>query len=147
MKFARHKSPGYVVNHLARLFARALERRIRPHGASIGQFPVLLCLWEEQGLTQTQLAERLAIEQPTMANTLQRMERDGLIRRAPDPQDRRQAHVHLTARGAALEEPLTAEARRVNALATAGLAGADRALLMDLLRHIAGNLERELEGG
>jgi DNA-binding MarR family transcriptional regulator len=143
MTFDRYNSPGYVVNYLARIFAQALERRIRAHGVSVGQFPVLLCLWEEDGLTQTQLAERLAIEQPTVANTLKRMERDGLIHRVADAQDRRQSHIHLTPRGRALEEPLTREANGVNAIATGGLGGEDKARLMTLLHRLVANLEQD----
>src|ERR687894_2466440 len=106
MKFDRQQSPGHLINYLARLFAGALYRRIGRHGVTRGQFPVLLMLWEQEGATQTQLAERLAVEQPTMANTLKRMERDGLIVRVPDAEDRRQARIYLTPRGRALEEVL-----------------------------------------
>ena len=143
MKFDRHQSPGHVVNYLARLFAKALYRRIGPHGVTRGQFPVLLLLWEEEGWTQTELAERLAVEQPTMANTLRRMERDGLIERIPDPEDRRQARVHLTRRGRKLEEVLTASARETNAVALEGLSAAETAQLMGLARRMVVNLEQD----
>jgi DNA-binding MarR family transcriptional regulator len=143
MKFDRRQSPGYVINHLARLFAQALYRRIAPHGISTGQFPVLLMLWEQEGVTQARLAERLAVEQPTMANTLKRMERDGLITRVPDPGDRRQAHVHLTPRGRALEDVLTASARETNAAALAGLNVEERQHFLALARRVMQNLEQD----
>ena len=146
MKFDRHQSPGHVVNYLARLFAKALYRRIGPHGVTRGQFPVLLVLWEQDGWTQTQLAERLAVEQPTMANTLKRMERDGLIERVPDPEDRRQARVHLTPRGRELEEVLTVSARETNAVALEGLSAEERAQLMSLARRMIVNLEGDARG-
>lgn len=72
-------SLGYQVNHLARMLAQALRERIAPLGVVPGQFAQLLVLHEQDGLTQAQLCERVRIEQPTMANTLARMERDGLI--------------------------------------------------------------------
>ena len=146
MKFDRHQSPGHVVNYLARLFAKALYRRIGPYGVTRGQFPVLLVLWEQDGWTQTQLAERLAVEQPTMANTLKRMERDGLIERVPDPEDRRQARVHLTPRGRELEEVLTVSARETNAVALEGLSAEERAQLMSLARRMIVNLEGDARG-
>ena len=46
-----------------------------------GQFAVLLELWAGDGLTQKELVERLDVEQATMANTLARMVRDGLVER------------------------------------------------------------------
>jgi DNA-binding MarR family transcriptional regulator len=147
MTFDRHRSPGYVVNHLARLFASALVRRIGVHGVTPGPFPVLLSLWEREGVTQAALADELAVEQPTMANTLKRMERDGLVRRAPDPDDRRRARIRLTPRGRALEPVLTASARATNAVALAGLSPVEAAQFLALAARIVANLERDASHG
>lgn len=143
MVLRRTDSYGYMVNHLARLFARALERRIQPHGLSPGQFPVLLALWEREGLTQAELCRIVQIEQPTMANTLNRMERDGLIQRQPDPRDGRRSLIHLTERARGLEEPATAAARSVNMAAAQGLDEAERAELLRLVAMLVENLERD----
>jgi DNA-binding MarR family transcriptional regulator len=143
MKFDRQQSAGYVANYLSRLFAQALERRIAPHGGTIGQFPVLLMLWEQEGATQAELARQLAVEQPTMANTLKRMERDGLIERSPDPEDRRQARIHLTPRSRTLEEVLTDCARETNSVALAGFSTEEAAQFLALARRIIRNLEQD----
>lgn len=68
------------------MFARALHQRIAPHDVVPGQFAQLLALYERDGVTQQELCEIVRIEQPTMAVTLQRMERDGLITRRRDPE-------------------------------------------------------------
>jgi len=81
----RTESMGYLVNHLARLLANALRARTAPDGVVPGQFAQLLALYEQDGVTQAQLCEQVSIDQSTMAHTLKRMERDGLIRRVPDP--------------------------------------------------------------
>jgi DNA-binding MarR family transcriptional regulator len=114
MAFDRNRSAGYLINRLARIFARALAERIKPLGLVPGQFPVLLALWSEDGLTQHELVSRLDVEQATMANTLARMERDGLIVRRPHPQDGRAQSVRLTPRARGLEGPATAAATAVN---------------------------------
>jgi DNA-binding MarR family transcriptional regulator len=132
-RLARRESLGYLVNHLARLMARALHTEISAHGVVPGQFPVLLALWEEDGLTQAELHRRTDVEQATMANTLQRMERDGLIVRKPDPADARRARVHLTARARSLESSLVRAARRVNERTTAGLSASERESFVRLL--------------
>jgi DNA-binding MarR family transcriptional regulator len=119
--FDRKQSLGYLVNQLARLFAQRLERRLATHGAPLGQFPLLLVLWEEEGLTQSEIARRLGFEQPTVANTLKRMIRDGLIETVPDPANRKQVLVTLTEKARQLRGPLTAEARAVNAEAAGAL--------------------------
>ena len=143
MSFDRLESPGHVVNYLARLFAGALYRRIGQHGVNTGQFPVLLTLWEEDGVTQASLVEKLAVEQPTMAGTLKRMERDGLIKRVADPDDGRQSHIHLTRKGRALEEALVASARETNGVALAGITAAESAQFVKLVKRMIQNLERD----
>ena len=143
MPFERLESPGHVVNYLARLFAAALYRRIGQHGVNTGQFPVLLMLWEQDGVTQASLAEKLAVEQPTMAGTLKRMERAGLIRRTADPNDRRQAHIHLTRKGRALEDALVSGAKDTNAVALAGLSAAESLQFVKLANRMIERLERD----
>jgi DNA-binding MarR family transcriptional regulator len=143
MAFDRLESPGHVVNYLARLFASALYRRIGEHGVNTGQFPVLLALWEQDGVTQASLVEKLAVELPTMAGTLKRMERDGLIKRVPDAEDARQSHIHLTRRGRALEEALVTSARETNAVALAGLSPNESGQFMRLVKRMIENLERD----
>jgi DNA-binding MarR family transcriptional regulator len=138
---ARHSSLGYQVNHLARLLAQALRRRTESSGVVPGQFAQLLALYEQDGLTQRELCERVRIEQPTMAVTLKRMERDGLVERVADPDDGRRARVLLTARSRRLEKRLTAAARDVNAVATEGLTGAEVEAFMATVSKLIANLE------
>jgi DNA-binding MarR family transcriptional regulator len=145
--FERSTSLGYVVNHLGRMFARALDHRLATHGVALGQFPLLLVLWEEEGVTQTEMARRLDIEQPTVANTLRRMERDGFVTFAPAPHNRRQVLVRLTDRARALRAPLTAEARAVNAHAAAPLTPDELATFVRILDKMRAAFSSNDSGG
>lgn len=138
----RDASLGYQVNHLARLLALALRDGIAPYGVVPGQFAQLLALFEQDGITQAELCAQVGIEQPTMANTLARMERDGLIDRTPDPADGRRILVHLTPRARALEADLVGAAGTVNAEATRGLGAREVETLMETLATVIDNLER-----
>jgi DNA-binding MarR family transcriptional regulator len=142
---SRQSSLGYQVNHLARLMAQALRTTILPLGVVPGQCAQLLALYEEDGLSQRELCERVRVEQPTMANTLRRMERDGLVRRLPDPHDGRRAVVTLTERARGLEEALVGAARSVNSGATKGITDEELAVFMATLARIIGNLEANAE--
>lgn len=139
--FSRHDSLGYQVNHLARLLAQALHDRIAPLGVTPGQFAQLLALYEEDGLTQTELCSRVRIEQPTMANTLRRMERDGLIERVPDPSDGRQSRIALTARAYRIQEDLYEAARQVNSVATRDLSAEETTAVLRAVGKAIVNLE------
>lgn len=140
-------SAGYLANHVARLFARELAEAVRPLGLAPAQFMVLLELWREEGLTQKDLVGRLDVEQATMAATLARMERDGLIERRPDQTDARARRIQLTSRARALQEPALAAAKSVNARALAGFSEAEREVLLSGLRRIVGALSRSAELG
>ena len=59
MTFEKSRSAGYLANHMARLFAQHLHRRIRPLGLAPAQFMTLLELWDDDGLTQKDLVARL----------------------------------------------------------------------------------------
>lgn len=136
MKFSKDRSAGYLVNHLARVFERALAARIRPLGLTPGTFPALLELWEGDGLTQKDLVERLDIEQATMANTLVRMERDGLIRREQDETDGRVQRILLTDQARRLRSPAIKAATSVNAEKLAGLSNEEQKMLIALMQKV-----------
>ena len=95
-----------LISVAARLFARTLQTRLISHGVSAGQWPLLLYLWEQDGLSQKQLSRRVQIEEPTTTRTLDRMERDGLVFRKRDDKDRRRINVFLTRYGQDLREEL-----------------------------------------
>jgi len=139
--FERDASAGYLANHLARVFALALDSRLQALGLRLGAFPALLLLWERDGLTQRDLVQELDIEQPTMAATLTRMERDGLIQRSPDESDGRVQRIRLTERGRAIERPAKAEAQRVNAIALHGFAAEEKTVFLRAMRRIIANFE------
>ncbi|SFI61335.1 MarR family winged helix-turn-helix transcriptional regulator [Celeribacter neptunius] len=139
-QFHRSRSEGYLVNHMARLFARAIQDGIKPLGLSTGTFPVMLALWEKEGRTQRELVAELGVEQATMANTLARMERDGLITRRAHDRDARVQTVWLTEQARQLQAPAIQAAQEVNIAATRGMSAAERATLMSLITRAIDNL-------
>ena len=140
--FDKSRSAGYFANHQARLFAQALAERINPMGLAPAQFQCLLELWREDGLTQRDLVQRLDVEQATMANTLKRMERDGLIERRAHAGDARARTIHLTERARDLQEPAQAEAQAVNARATAEMSDEERTAFLDLMTRAVDALRK-----
>ncbi|MDR1999642.1 MAG: MarR family transcriptional regulator [Frankiaceae bacterium] len=89
-------TPSYAITLAARQLGRLTGTNLSRIGVTTGQLPVLLVLFEQDGLTQAELARTVGIEQPTMALTLRRMERDGLVTRTRDTSDARRSHVKLT---------------------------------------------------
>src|SRR5262249_50072014 len=89
-------TPGHLISLAARGFARLSEARLKPLGFGVGHLPVLVALQDGRASRQRDLARFAKIEQPPMAQMLARMERDGLIQRAPDPADGRSSRIALT---------------------------------------------------
>jgi MarR family transcriptional regulator for hemolysin len=142
MTYDRKTSAGYLTNWAARLFARALERRIV--GSSSGPMPVFVALQDGGSLTQKELVQRASVEQPTMAATLGRMERDGLIVRTPDPRDGRSSRVALTPLGLERAKAAFVIAAEVNDIASSVLKPEELDLYRDMLRRIIAALEKDI---
>ncbi|QDZ03494.1 MarR family transcriptional regulator [Nitratireductor mangrovi] len=130
-----------MTNWAARLLARAIDRRLKEHGLSSGHLPVFFALGDGKAMTQKALAAAAAIEQPTMAATLSRMERDGLVRRAPDPKDKRSALVSLTPAALARVPAVRAAVDAVNRQALSGLSEAERDAYLAMLARMVAALE------
>jgi DNA-binding MarR family transcriptional regulator len=134
--FVIEDSLGYLVNRMARLMAHELAERIRPAGVAIGQWPVLLFLWARDGMTQAELSRGVAIEPPTVVRTIDRMVRDGLVTRAPDPDDGRLSRIYLTERARSLRDDLVPLAAAANQEILNGLTASEARTLRRLLTKL-----------
>lgn len=72
-------------------------------GLTYPQYLVMLVLWEGDGVTVSQLGERLFLDSGTLTPLLQRLEGAGLVARIRDVRDERRVHVSLTAAGRKLK--------------------------------------------
>jgi DNA-binding MarR family transcriptional regulator len=117
-----------------------LQRELEQHGVHAGQDYLLEVLWEEDRLSVGEIAARLGIEVPTVVRTAQRMEGAGIVRREPDPEDRRRSLIVLTDRGRELEPVVLGALRAVSSAATEGLSPAEREQLLALLTRVRSNL-------
>ncbi len=138
----KSSSAGYLANHMARLFEQALSDAIRSFDLSPGQFPTLLALRNRDGQTQAELVREVDVEQATLALTLKRMERDGLIRREPHPDDSRAKLIFLTPKAKSLETRATAAAAAVNARALEGLSRAEADQFLSLMARVIAALRK-----
>lgn len=147
MRFDKNRSAGHLINHASRLFAHALYDRMKHLGLAPAQFMALVELWEKDGLTQAELTERLDVEQATLAGTLARMERDGLITRHPHPDDKRAKKNVLTPDAKRLEAPAKNAAASTNASALSGLTEAESDQFFSLTAKIIASLKEHRRNG
>jgi len=135
-------TPGDLISLAARGFARLSEARLKPLGFGIGHLPVLVALQDGRASTQRDLARFAKIEQPPMAQMLARMERDGLIQRAPDPSDRRSSRITLTEVAKARMPDAIAALLQGNREVLRDFTDEEAGLLVALLTRLIANLDQ-----
>lgn len=122
------------------------ERRLSVLGVHAGQQFVLECLWEEDGLTPSEIAKRIGVEPATLTRALRRMEAAGLVWREPDEQDRRRIRTRLTERGRELRDPVTEAMARLQRDAVALLTEHEAQVLAELLTKMRRSVKGEIGG-
>lgn len=142
MTYDRMDSAAYLSALLAKGFSKSLATRATTLGFLPGQFPVLLELWNEDGLTQRELLDRLEVEQATLANTLSRMERDGLIVRRQHPRDRRATCNYLTDKAKKIEGPAMEAAREADQQLFKGFRRFEKELMLEYIRWAISNARK-----
>lgn len=135
-------TPGHLISLAARGFARLSEARLKPLGFGVGQLPVLIALQSGHASTQSELARFAKVEQPPMAQMLNRMERDGLIERTRDPADGRSSHVLLTKDAQERMPEAILTLLEGNREALAGFTDAEVLKLIKLLKRLISNLDK-----
>src|SRR6478735_8114519 len=135
-------TPGHLISLAARGFARLSEARLKPLGFGVGHLPVLVALRDSQAGTQRDLARFARVEQPPMAQMLARMERDGLIKRTPDPADGRSSRITLTKVAEARLPEAVAVLIRGNQEVLLDFTDEEAGLLVALLTRLIANLDR-----
>lgn len=116
-----------------------LDRELRAEGLRLGQYQVLSILWEEDGLTPRELSNRLSVEMPTVTRTVQRMVRDGLVRREDHPSDARSVYIRLTDKGNGLRPMIQRLLERETTRMLQGFSDNDRREFISLLERILNN--------
>ncbi|WP_405163644.1 MarR family transcriptional regulator [Nocardia sp. NBC_01499] len=135
-------SLAQLINRNSRALARDGDAALKPLGLRYAQVPVLALLREDVELTQKELAEATGIEQPSMAQLLTRMDRDGLIRRMPHPRDARSQTIALSPEGRAQVIDAHDRLAALDNRAVAGFTTDEIAILKDLLTRVGNNLDR-----
>ncbi|MDX1376008.1 MAG: MarR family transcriptional regulator [Burkholderiales bacterium] len=138
---------GFLLNDVARLLRTTYDRRVRSLGLTRSQWWVLTHLFRAQGVTQSELAEVLEIEKPTLGRLLDRLEAKGWVRREHDARDRRAWRVYLTEAAEPAMKTMRSVAAELRRDAMAGIAAEERERFVDLLIAVKGNLQRQENGG
>ncbi|WP_036799015.1 MarR family winged helix-turn-helix transcriptional regulator [Photobacterium marinum] len=106
VEFDRQKSFGWMINVVANKASKQFDTELKKHGLTVALWPTMMCLWEEEGITQREIAQKSKVENSTTTRTLDKLEKMGLVERQTDPNSRRSFRIYLTNKGRDLKETL-----------------------------------------
>ncbi len=124
---------------MKKALARATVKNIRP--AYLG---VLMSLWKEDGLKVVDLGKKAGLEPSTMTGLLDRMERDGLLRRAADPMDRRALRIYLNEKVRDSQEPVMTVVNKVLDQMFKNISDEDIETTTNVLMNVLENSPKEI---
>ncbi|HZM25169.1 MAG TPA: MarR family transcriptional regulator [Anaerolineales bacterium] len=141
--FKLDDSYGYLINLAAQRLRYELHQTFQARGYDVTpeQWAVLNRLWEQDGLSQVDLAERTFKDKPSTTRILNLLEKKRIVVRRPDETDRRILRVFLTKTGQDLKDKLIPCAEEVLAKSGENLTRDELALFKMTLHRILSNLE------
>jgi MarR family transcriptional regulator, organic hydroperoxide resistance regulator len=131
---------GYKLKLASQLMYRDFLERLEPYGLTPFHYLVLCCLWEEDGLSTTGIADKLKQLGATLTGVVDRMEDRNLVYRERDSSDRRIVRVWLTDDGKQLMKVLPSLGAETIQRATENVSEAQQEAVLKLLDQIAENL-------
>ena len=137
---------GFLISRIkqtgTRLFDRMLaEADIDAFNGAQGR--ILYVLWQQDGITISQLSAQTSLANTTLTSMLDRMEGGGLIRREPSPRDRRALLICLTEKARGLQADYDRISQQMNQRYYQGFTEAEVRQLEGYLQRILDNLEGE----
>lgn len=127
---------GFLARVVSAQANQLFEDLTRQKTITARQYGALLTLHQHGPLTLTDLAVHISVDRSTLTDMVQRMVRDGLIRKSYNDNDRRSSIVVLTADGAAAVARLTPGAAKVQDVLMAPLAPAERRQMLRWMKLI-----------
>src|SRR5579863_4267903 len=145
-KYDFESSMGFVVNNTAKAFQKSFDIELRKNvGVSLSQWRVVGALVMQPGLTQKEIADKVGVEGATLVPIIDKMEKEGLLKRKPDSKDRRVNRIYLTPKADSLWNSMTECAIHIRKVSAKDISEDKLETTLDTLRKISKNLSAYFE--
>ena len=128
------------MHDVSRLLRKEYDRRVKELGVTRSQWRVIVHLYRSEGVTQTELAELLEIENATLGRLLDRLEAANWVERRPCDRDRRANRLYLSDKPATIIDDMFSISSVLEQEALSGLTLTEQDALIDWLLAIKRNL-------
>lgn len=139
--YSTQDSLGFIIYRTALALKSALQRCFKENGYEITgeQWAIIRHLWEEEALSQREIAEKTSKDKPNITRLLDALEKKRLIFRQSDPRDRRKYCIYLTKEGKQLYERLLPLTQSLRQRVTQNLSPAEIDLAKEILNKVYHN--------
>ena len=134
------------VNDASFLFGKYLCRELEAIGMRASYRHVMKPLMENDGLTQLELVKITQLKAPTISITLRNMEREGIVRREKNDEDRRETHVYITEKGKQMHKKILEAFDAAEKVMLQGISESELSAVQGLMAKMTENLRSELGG-
>ncbi|MDJ0950200.1 MAG: MarR family transcriptional regulator [Alphaproteobacteria bacterium] len=141
-QYGLEDSVGYWLRRTSNEMHARFTEALAQYDVTPAHWTVLVSLYDGSAATPNELVVKVEVDPATISRRLDQLEEKGLIRRHPDPVDRRATRLALTSEGRALTPKLAAISEAINQTALRGFSDSERADLIDRLARLLGNLQR-----
>ena len=132
---------GFRLAQVYRAHRSIVRRRFSTLGVQRGQPPLIMILYKQDGLTQTELVDKLCVTPATISNMVKRLERSGFVTRKGDPADERISRVYLTEAGRAMQKKMRENINEIEEHTFQGFTTEEKATLHSFFARIMDNLK------
>jgi len=140
LDFKLDDSLGFILNKTNTKLKNELFQRFKEYDVTPEQWAVLNCLWEQEGVTPKELADRIFKDKPNTNRILEKLQMKELIVRELHPIDKRAYQIFLTDRGWALKKELIPKVMQLLETAAIGIEKHKILEMKKLLNQIYDNL-------
>jgi len=142
-KYDLDNSLGMLVDWASQFMSLQLNRKFTVSGleATVEQWKILITLWYKDGFTQQQIATRIKKNKVSVVKLIDGLERRDLVKRHPDPEDRRNNKIFLTSKGKEIQKELIMLAKRNLKQAEAGIDIREMEICKKVLKKVIINMK------
>jgi DNA-binding MarR family transcriptional regulator len=133
---------GYWINKLERTIKNIHDKRFQEFGITLSQGSLLHQLWHEDGLTQTEIQEKLSMRGASVSGLVDALLKKGLIIRKQDENDARYKRLYLTEKGREIEGKTIGLMMELDEEIMEGFDQEENAMLICWMRKLYSNLEK-----
>ena len=134
-------NPGRFISILHRKAQIHWTQILKDVGISAAEYPILICLNYQDGITQEEITERLGIDKSAVTRVIQSLYEKGMVERKKDKIDRRCNRIYLTEEGKKTKEPNEQTKKEWSDTLMKGMTEEEKILFLRLLIQAVNNIK------